>query len=154
MKQEAADETGAEVAEAPPAARAHEHAALVAQLRGGEAKDVLFVPLYGADAAACGAVCSLLRIEGLWVLLDCGWTEELEPALLAPLAAVAPHVDLVRRARGPWSHVHPTLSVAPGWPSLNMSLRCQLFWRSTSALWTQREAFACCAPFCGGVLAR
>jgi hypothetical protein len=68
---------------------------LAAQLRAAGPKDVLFVPIYGQDDST-DALCSLLRIEGVTILLDCGWTEQCDPAMLAPLAEVAPLVDLVR----------------------------------------------------------
>jgi hypothetical protein len=68
---------------------------VVQQLQAAGAKDVLFVPLYGHDDST-DALCSLLRVEGVNILLDCGWTEGCSLALLEPLKSVAPLVDLVR----------------------------------------------------------
>ena len=67
---------------------------LVEQLHTGPARNVQFAPVYGEQGA--GAFCSVLRVEGFTILLDCGWTEACDPQLIAPLAAVAPQVDLVR----------------------------------------------------------
>jgi hypothetical protein len=64
------------------------------KLQASGPKDVLFVPIYGQDDST-DALCSLLRIEGVTILLDCGWTEKCDLMLLEPLATVAPLVDLV-----------------------------------------------------------
>lgn len=64
------------------------------KLQASGPQDVLFVPIYGQDDST-DALCSLLRIEGVTILLDCGWTEKCDLALLEPLAAVAPSVDIV-----------------------------------------------------------
>jgi cleavage and polyadenylation specificity factor subunit 2 len=64
-------------------------------LQSCEHKDVLFTPLYGHDDS-CEAVSSVLKIGGVTILLDCGWTDECDIDMLAPLAAVAPMVDLAR----------------------------------------------------------
>lgn len=45
---------------------------------------VSYVPLYGAQGDG-PAVCGLLRVGGATILLDCGWDDRLDPALLAPL---------------------------------------------------------------------
>jgi hypothetical protein len=64
------------------------------QLNSGRTRNVQFAPVYGNDADK-DAFCSILRIEGFTILLDCGWTEACDPALVAPLQDVAPEVDLV-----------------------------------------------------------
>jgi glyoxylase-like metal-dependent hydrolase (beta-lactamase superfamily II) len=45
---------------------------------------VSYVPLYGAQGDG-HAVCGLLRVGNATILLDCGWDDRLDPALLAPL---------------------------------------------------------------------
>jgi hypothetical protein len=67
---------------------------IVQQLHSGRDRNVQFVSVYGHDPDK-DAFCSILRIEGFTILLDCGWTEACDPALVAPLQAVAPEVDLV-----------------------------------------------------------
>jgi glyoxylase-like metal-dependent hydrolase (beta-lactamase superfamily II) len=45
---------------------------------------VSYTPLYGAQGDG-PAVCGLLRVGACTLLLDCGWDDRLDPALLAPL---------------------------------------------------------------------
>lgn len=47
---------------------------------------VLVTPLYGAGAS--GALSTLLEVRGVRFLLDCGWNDAYDPALLAPLIKV------------------------------------------------------------------
>ncbi|KAJ0405265.1 hypothetical protein ATCC90586_009772 [Pythium insidiosum] len=55
---------------------------------------ITFTPLYGVRSPErCGAY--LLEIDEVCILLDCGWTDEYDEALLQPLARVASRIDLV-----------------------------------------------------------
>ena len=54
---------------------------------------VLMEPVYGGKTR--GAVCSLLRVDDLNILLDCGWDAHMSPDSVAPLARVAPSVHIV-----------------------------------------------------------
>ncbi|EMS56660.1 Cleavage and polyadenylation specificity factor subunit 2 [Triticum urartu] len=51
------------------------------------------MPLSGAYGE--GPLCYLLAVAGFRFLLDCGWTDHCDPALLQPLARVAPTIDAV-----------------------------------------------------------
>lgn len=64
-------------------------------LQTRDSNDVLFFPLYGHDTDT-ECICSVLCINGINILLDCGWTEACDVSIIAPLAIVAPHIDLVR----------------------------------------------------------
>ena len=93
------------MADAPasaPTASAHNVAAsseasapIAEQIAARDPKEALFLPIYG-HTDETDALCSLLRIEGVTLLLDCGWTHGCDPEMLAPLAEVAPLVDAVR----------------------------------------------------------
>jgi hypothetical protein len=48
---------------------------------------LLVTPLYGAGAS--GALSTLLDVHGVRFLLDCGWDDAYDPALLAPLIQVS-----------------------------------------------------------------
>lgn len=54
---------------------------------------ISFTPLYGAGAGA--PLASLLCVRGFSILLDCGWDDAFDPALLAPLLAALPSIDAV-----------------------------------------------------------
>uniref|UniRef100_A0ACD5YCN4 Uncharacterized protein n=1 Tax=Avena sativa TaxID=4498 RepID=A0ACD5YCN4_AVESA len=54
---------------------------------------VQVTPLSGAYGE--GPLCYLLVVDDFRFLLDCGWTDHCDPALLQPLARVAPTVDAV-----------------------------------------------------------
>lgn len=63
-------------------------------------QEVSLTPVYGGaeDGGAgsgAGPVCVHLRVGALSVLLDCGWTDNFDPAELEGLRALAPHVDAV-----------------------------------------------------------
>lgn len=47
---------------------------------------ITVTPLYGAED--CGAVSTLLDVQGVRILLDCGWTDAYDVNLLAPLIEV------------------------------------------------------------------
>lgn len=76
-----------DVKAAPPSA-------MLQALQTRDCNDVLFFPLYGHDTDT-ECICSVLCINGLNILLDCGWTEACDVNLISPLATVAPHIDLV-----------------------------------------------------------
>lgn len=53
-----------------------------------------FTPLYGVNSSSL--CCSyLLEIDEVCVLLDCGWTDQYDVALLDPLVRVISRIDLV-----------------------------------------------------------
>ena len=58
-----------------------------------EASTLTVTPLYGAHSA--DPPCYLLEIDDFTILLDAGWTEAFDVALLEPLRTVAPRVDIV-----------------------------------------------------------
>ena len=58
-----------------------------------EASTLTVTPLYGAHSA--DPPCYLLEIDDFTILLDAGWTEAFDVALLEPLRTVAPNVDIV-----------------------------------------------------------
>ena len=58
-----------------------------------EASTLTVTPLYGAHSA--DPPCYLLEIDDFTILLDAGWTEAFDVALLEPLRKVAPRVDIV-----------------------------------------------------------
>jgi len=53
-----------------------------------------FTPLYGVKTEDL-AVCYLLEVDDFRILLDCGWNDRFEEALLEPLRRIAPRVDAV-----------------------------------------------------------
>lgn len=79
-----------------------------------DAPTVLLQPLCGI--AGQPALCYLLDIDGVRVLLDCGWTESFNVELLAPLLRVAHTVDAVLLS-------HATLRHLGGLPYLFGKLR-------------------------------
>lgn len=54
---------------------------------------ITFTPLYGADGGS--PLASLLRVRDFTFLLDCGWDDAFDTALLEPLLAVIPRIDVV-----------------------------------------------------------
>jgi hypothetical protein len=76
---------------------AKDRQAAIQEVLDADPKSVVFMPVYGEAHTA--PLCFLLRVEGLVFLLDCGWTEACKESDIAALAAVAPHVDVVRRSR-------------------------------------------------------
>lgn len=55
---------------------------------------ITFTPLYGVHSSSpCCAF--LLDIDDVCILLDCGWTDEYDVELLAPLQRVIDRIDLV-----------------------------------------------------------
>lgn len=53
---------------------------------------VRFTPLYGVHGGQ--PLCYLLELGGVVILLDCGWNDHYDPALLRPLQDVLDHVDV------------------------------------------------------------
>lgn len=49
--------------------------------------------------------CSVLKLAGLTILLDCGWTESLEPRLLSPLLPHLADLDLVILTHADFKHI-------------------------------------------------
>ena len=72
----------------------HLHLAVAAASRPPPAKreqmgtSVQVTPLSGAYGE--GPLCYLLAVDGFRFLLDCGWTDHCDPALLQPLARYPP----------------------------------------------------------------
>eukprot|EP00002_Diphylleia_rotans_P017896 TRINITY_DN3473_c0_g1_i5.p1 TRINITY_DN3473_c0_g1~~TRINITY_DN3473_c0_g1_i5.p1 ORF type:complete len:629 (-),score=117.29 TRINITY_DN3473_c0_g1_i5:599-2485(-) len=61
-----------------------------------------FTPLYGARDE--GPICSLLEVDDVRILLDCGWNETLDESLLEPLRDVCKQVQLVLITHGDFNH--------------------------------------------------
>ncbi|ETW02661.1 hypothetical protein, variant [Aphanomyces invadans] len=55
---------------------------------------ISFTPLYGVQSSE-RSCCYLLEVDDIGILLDCGWTDDFDVALLEPLAKVIDKVDLV-----------------------------------------------------------
>ena len=51
-----------------------------------DAVRVTVEPLYGCQAGSNAALSTLLTLDGVKVLLDCGWTSAMDQAMLEPLA--------------------------------------------------------------------
>ena len=60
-------------------------------------------PLYGATYDV--PLCSLLEVNGFTFLLDCGWTEEFDVALLEPLKEAVPRIDAVLLSHPDTAHL-------------------------------------------------
>ncbi|GJP32374.1 hypothetical protein CLOM_g16969 [Closterium sp. NIES-68] len=80
--------------------------------RASASGGVVFTPLYGAHSD--DPLCYHLRVGRLHLLLDCGWTDLLDPDLLQPLRAVAPaihgvllsHPDMAHAGALPYAYAH------------------------------------------------
>eukprot|EP00892_Ulva_mutabilis_P002667 jgi/Ulvmu1/12400/UM009_0047.1 len=79
-------------------------AAMLEALRSRDCNDVLFFPLYG-HSSDTECMSSVLTINGMNILLDCGWTESCDANVIAPLAIVAPHIDLVLLSHADIAHI-------------------------------------------------
>ena len=77
--------------------------------------EVTLTPIYGAQGGS--ALCSLLTIDKTRILLDCGWTDSFDPAILEPLRAIAPTIDIVLLS-------HPDLEHVGALPLLLSKWRC------------------------------
>ncbi|GAB4814627.1 hypothetical protein N2152v2_001673 [Parachlorella kessleri] len=64
---------------------------------------VRFTPLYGVHG--CQPLCYLLELGDFVILLDCGWDDGFDPALLRPLHDVLDHVDLVLLSHPDLAHL-------------------------------------------------
>ena len=64
---------------------------------------VSFTPLYGA--AGRPPLASLLTIRGFTFLLDCGWDDSYDTALLAPLEPALPRIDAVLLSHADMAHM-------------------------------------------------
>lgn len=64
---------------------------------------IKFTQLYGASCDA--PLSSLLEINGFTFLIDCGWTEEFDVALLNPLKEAIPRIDAVLLSHPDTAHL-------------------------------------------------
>ena len=64
---------------------------------------IKFTQLYGATSDA--PLSSLLELNGFTFLIVCGWTEEFEVALLAPLKQAIPQIDAVLLSHPDTAHL-------------------------------------------------
>ena len=119
-----------------------------------EASTLTVTPLYGAHSA--DPPCYLLEIDDFTILLDAGWTEAFDVALLEPLRTVAPRVDIVLISHCDVEHLgalayamkHFELR-APVYASLPVSKMGQMFmYDSSSSRLTRRPPSAVAAPHC------
>lgn len=62
-----------------------------------------FTQLYGATYDS--PLCSLLEINSFTFLIDCGWTEEFDVAVLEPLKEAIPRVDAVLLSHPDTAHL-------------------------------------------------
>lgn len=97
---------------------------------------VTFTPVYGVHGST--PLCYLLAVDGVRILLDCGWTEGFDTAVLEPLRALAPTLDLVLLS-------HPSLEHTGALPMLMSRWGCTALVLSTLPVRT-REGCAACAP--------
>ncbi|OQS02113.1 cleavage and polyadenylation specificity factor subunit [Thraustotheca clavata] len=67
---------------------------IVALLCVEEMVVITFTPLYGVQSTE-QSCCYLLEVDDIGILLDCGWTDDFDVALLEPLAQVIDKIDLV-----------------------------------------------------------
>lgn len=65
---------------------------------------ITFQVIYGAHSES-KPVCYLLEVDDLTILLDCGWDEEFDEALLEPLSRVVRRVDAVLLSHSDISHI-------------------------------------------------
>lgn len=64
---------------------------------------ILFSPVYGASSHA--ALCYVLQVNGITLLLDCGWTDGFDTELLAPLELQADSVQAVLLSHASLQHL-------------------------------------------------
>lgn len=64
---------------------------------------IAFKSLYGSGPES--ALCSVLDLNGFRILLDCGWTEDFDVALLDPLKEVIPLLDAVLLSHADTAHL-------------------------------------------------
>ena len=64
---------------------------------------ISFRPLCGVKDAE--PLCSILKIEGRTILLDCGWTDDFDVSLIEPLRDVARDVDAVLVSFADFDHI-------------------------------------------------
>ena len=68
---------------------------------------VKFTPICGAHTSSSTPtpLCYLLQIDEFNILLDCGWSEPFDVAVLEPLAAVAPTIDAILLSHADTNHL-------------------------------------------------
>eukprot|EP00884_Botryococcus_braunii_P014685 jgi/Botrbrau1/23217/Bobra.0041s0061.1 len=64
---------------------------------------ITVTPLYGAEGS--GAISILLDVQGIRILLDCGWTDSYDEGLLKPLIEVIPTLDVVLLSQPDPEHI-------------------------------------------------
>ena len=76
---------------------------------------ITFQALYGVHSDET-AVSYLLEVDGVCILLDCGWDENFDVALLEPLKSVISRIDLVLLSQPDLAHLgalRPFLRLSP-----------------------------------------
>ena len=63
---------------------------------------IYFTPIYGVHSS--DPMCMLLDIHGCRILLDCGWSELMETAVVEPLRSLAPCVHAVLLSHAHMEH--------------------------------------------------
>lgn len=71
-----------------------------------------FTPLYGVHGGQ--PLCYLLELGGFVILLDCGWDDSYDPALLRPLHDVLEHIDLGAAGECVWVRAGEGACGTPG----------------------------------------
>lgn len=64
---------------------------------------IYFSPVYGADDHV--ALCYVVQVNGITLLLDCGWTDDFDVELLAPLELQADSIQAVLLSHSSIQHV-------------------------------------------------
>ncbi len=64
---------------------------------------IYFSPIYGADDHV--ALCYVVQVNGITLLLDCGWTDDFDIELLAPLELQADALQAVLLSHSSIQHL-------------------------------------------------
>lgn len=64
---------------------------------------ILFSPVYGASRHV--ALCYVLQVNGITLLLDCGWTDAFDTELLVPLELQADSIQTVLLSHASLQHL-------------------------------------------------
>lgn len=89
--------------------------ALVTSGHAHSGVSVSFTAIYGTNGG--GPVASLLTIDGTRILLDCGWTDAFDPAVVEPLRALAPTLDMVLLSHSDLEHAGALPLLLAKWKS-------------------------------------
>ena len=77
---------------------------------------VTLTPVYGAQGGGA-PLCSLLTIDGVRILLDCGWSDTFDVAAIEALKALAPSIDIVLLSHPDLTHLGAVPMLLSVWKS-------------------------------------